>query len=138
MKSLKPTLLIAVSITIIFLFACTYTKTYMPQLNDKHVGLADSIKQKYGFEEINLQGKKTEGSGTVKTSLTISLINGKDIPTDSVKQTALLKELGAEIKSVLKNPNEFETYDILLVKRVVNGAETNSNFTGHEFKSSDL
>jgi hypothetical protein len=138
MKSLKPTLLIAVSTIIIFLSACTYTNTYMPQLTDRQIAVADSIKHKYGFENISIEGKKIEGSGTVKTLLTISLINGKDLPTDSVKQTVMLKEIGAEIKGVLKNPKEFETYDVLLVTRVVNGAETNSKFTGHEFSQQDL
>jgi hypothetical protein len=46
--------------------------------------------------------------------------------------------LGSQIKSIVKNPKEFDTYIILLDKVTVNGNTTNEDYTGHEFRSVDL
>ena len=104
----------------------------------KKTAVLDSIKVKYGFEDITFLAKKTTRSGGKKTSLTVIFINGKGLPADTTASTALEKILGSRIKTTVKNPKEFDTYIILFDNVVVKGAVTNEDYTGHEFKSEEL
>ncbi len=124
---------------IIFLFlGCTFTQRYQPGFNSKKAATLDSIKGKYGFEDITFLAKKTSKSGGESTSLTIKFINGKTVPADTAAMDSLGKLLGSKVKSIVKNPKEFETYIILFDHVVVKGAVTNEDYRGHEYKSDDL
>lgn len=102
------------------------------------VPLQIALTVKYSFENINLDGKKTSGSGGNHTLLTIEFINGKNIPTDDAKIETLAKQLALQIKQTLKNPKQFESYKVLFDTRVTDGAETTTKFVGHEFKPGEI
>ena len=139
MKHLKLTFcLLILAFSTVYLSSCTSTQSYMPELNANQKAIADSINSKYGFENIEITGKKMSGSGGNHTSLTVKFINGKNIPSDEDKQTTIAKELAKSIRKALKNPNEFESYIILFVTRTVDGSTTNEKYTGHEFKSGEI
>ena len=139
MKFFKLTLsLLILFFSVTYLTACTSTQTYMPELNTNQKVIADSINSRYGFENIEMTGKKMSGSGGNHTSVTVKFINGKNIPTDEATQTTIAKELAQLIKKALKNPNEFESYTILFVTKTVDGASTSEKYTGHEFKSDEI
>jgi len=139
MKPLKSIFLkISALLIVVWISSCNYTQTYMPALNDQQHVVLDSINSKYSFEDVSLAGKKTSGSGGTHTTLTVRFINGKNIPADDDKMSEAAKQLALQIKKVLKNPNEFESYTILFVTRTVDGAETTEKSIGHEFKASEL
>jgi hypothetical protein len=129
---------IATVVAFVWLNSCNFTSTYMPELNGKQAAIIDSIDTKYRFEDISLKGKKITGSSGAHTSLTIEFINGKNLPTDDDKITALAKQLASQIRQTLKNPNEFETYEVMFDVRVVDGATTTNRYVSHEFKASEL
>jgi len=124
--------------TIAVFSSCNFNRTYMPELNGKQEAIIDSIDTKYRFENINLQGRKTSGTGGTHTSLTVDFINGKNIPSGDDKITVLAKKLAIQIRQTLKNPKEFESYIIRFDDKVVNGNTTTTNYVGHEFKASEL
>jgi hypothetical protein len=139
MKAFKQTLsLLILLFSVTYLTACTSTQTYTPELNANQKVIADSINSRYGFENIEITGKKMSGSGGNHTNVTVKFINGKNIPTDEATQTTIAKELAQLIKKALKNPNEFESYTILFVTKTVDGAYASEKYTGHEFKSSEI
>jgi chemotaxis receptor (MCP) glutamine deamidase CheD len=139
MKHLKLTLCLLILVFSAACFSgCTSTQTYMPELNANQKVIADSITSKYGFENIEITGKKMSGSGGNHTILTVKLINGKNIPEDDNKQAVIAKPLAQQIRKALKNPNEFESYTIMFVTRTVDGSTTSEKYTGHEFKTSEL
>jgi len=139
MKYFKPALsLLILLFSVTYLTGCTSTQTYMPELNANQKAIADSITSKYGFENIEMMGKKTSGSGGNHTSVTVKFINGKNIPSDESAQTTIAKELAQLVKKTLKTPNEFESYTILFVTRTVDGASTSEKYTGHEFKLGEI
>ncbi len=136
MRSYQTKIILAIAG--IWLVGCTFTTSYPPDFNGKKTAVLDSIKTKYGFEDITFLAKKVSGSSGKSTSLTVKFINGKTIPADTAASTALGKILGSRVKTIVKNPKEFDTYIILFDKVVVNGAVTNEDYTGHEFKSDEL
>jgi len=136
MKSYQLKIIIALIIAGIY--GCTFTQSYQPDFNDKKASVIDSIKSKYGFENVKFLAKKISKGGEKHSSLTVKFINGKTIPTDTTQMTALEKVLGSEIKAIVKDPREFDTYIILLDKVTVKGDVTNDTYTGYEFKSDSL
>lgn len=129
---------VAVILLLLSFCSCQFTQTYNPDFNNTQKDVLTRIKTNYGFTDIKFQGKKQSGSSGQHSILTVKLINGKNIPTDTPKMTALLTQLGTQIKSTLKNPKEFDTYVIVFDTIVVNGDVTNENYTGHEFKAEEL
>jgi len=136
MKSYQLKTIIVLSL--LWLYGCTFTQTYQPEFNGKKAAVIDSIKTKYGFENVSFLGKKISKNGDKHTSLMVKFINGKTVPTDTTQMATLEKLLGSQIKTVVKNPKEFDSYIILFDKVTVNGNTTSENYTGREFKSGDL
>jgi len=120
------------------LLGCTYTQTFQPQFNDNQTAIVDSINAKYSFENINVDGKKTSGSGGNHSTLTVKFINGKNIPTNDDSVTVITKALALQIKKTLKDPQQFDSYTILFVTRTVDGSTTTEKNFGHEFKATEL
>ncbi len=136
MKSYQLKAIIVFSLFL--LYGCTFTQSYQPEFNAKKTAVIDSLKAKYGFEEVSFLGKKVSKDGAKYTSLTVKFINGKTTPVDTAQLIGFEKLLGSQIKSIVKNPKEFDTYIILLDKVTVNGNTTSEDYTGHEFRSGDL
>ena len=129
---------LAVLLTITLIISCTYTQSYPPDMNNDKLAIVDTLKQKYGFEQVTFLAKKISGSNGKHTNITIRFINGNNIPTNETQITALAKQLGSKVKNVVKNPSQYESFTILFDKVEVDGAVTKENYTGHEFKTSDL
>jgi len=140
MKHFKFNLLkiIFFSAILLCIYSCTTTQSYTPDFNNNKEEVLNAIKTQYGFEDITFVGKKQSGSNGDHTSITVKFINGKNIPTDTAQWTVLEKQLGSQVKTIVKDPKEFETYIILFDKKVTDGAVTSENYTGHEFKLSEL
>jgi hypothetical protein len=120
------------------MMACTYSRTYMPDYNGKQVAVIDSINRIYSFEDVEAKVKNTSGSGGDHAVLTITFINGKNIPTDYDAMTALAKRLALKIKATLKNPKEIESYTVLFDTRTVGGSVTTNKSVGHEFSPGEI
>lgn len=127
---------------LLFLSACTFTQSFKPDFNNNQDTVLKNIKTIYGFEDITFIGKTKSGNGGTHSSLMVKFINGKRIPTDTAKMADLEKRLGTQIKGIIKNPKQFETYVILLDSVVSTKGTlsnvTRENYTGHEFNYSDL
>ena len=136
LKSISLNLILFISL--LWLCNCTFTQSYTPQFNDKLTAVLDTIKTSYGFENITFIAKKRSGTGGQNCTLTVKFINGKNIPTDVDKTTDLAKQLGSKIKTIVKNPKEFNNYIILFSTIKTDGNTTNENYTGHEFKQGEL
>jgi hypothetical protein len=142
MKLLEHNLLkcVLMFILIIAISGCTYTKNFPPKLNGKGDTVIAKIKGANNFEDIALQEKTTSGSQGNTTIITIKLFNGKNLPSE--KDTVGLKKLGKDIagqlKPALADAATISGYVVLFCTRVVDGNSTNTNFTGYEYKSSEL
>ena len=133
-------LLIKLSIITCFLWlcSCTYTQQFDAVLSSKPHPALDSINTKYGFENIDLVGKKTDGSGGKHSSLTIRCINGKDVPVNDDDMSALAKQIATLFKAALQNPDQFESYTVLFVQKTTDGDKTTTKYVGHEFKPGEI
>jgi len=129
---------IASCFLLVLFFSCTYSQPYNPEFKNEQSPQLDSIKAKYGFEDLQVQGKKSSGSGGNHTNLTIRFINGKGVPTNEDEITVLAKQLAILTKGMLKDPNQFESYTVLFVTKTVDGNVTNSKNVGHEFKLGEI
>ena len=129
---------IAACFLLILLFSCTYSQSYNPEFKTEQSPQLDSIKVKYNFEDVQVQGKKSSGSGGNHTNLTIKLINGKGVPGTDDEITVLAKQIALLTKGMLKDPKQFESYTILFVTKTVDGSVTSSKWVGHEFKPGEI
>jgi hypothetical protein len=127
----------AVLISILF-YSCSYTQTFVPNFKTEQSPQLDSIKAKYGVEDLQVQGKKSSGSGGNHTNLTIKLINGKGVPGNDDELTVLAKQVAIFTKGMLKDPKQFESYTVLFVTKTVDGSVTSSKWVGHEFKPGEI
>jgi hypothetical protein len=127
----------AVLISILF-YSCSYTQTFDPNFKTEQSPQLDSIKAKYGVEDLQVQGKKSSGSGGNHTNLTIKLINGKGVPGNDDELTVLAKQVAIFTKGMLKDPKQFESYTVLFVTKTVDGSVTSSKWVGHEFKPGEI
>jgi hypothetical protein len=122
--------------------SCQFTKTYVPDLNSKKDSVLALIKKTNGFADITLKAKSQSGSSGTHTTLVVKFINGNNVPVDSTGMAAPGKQLGKQITTILKNPKEFETYEILFstitVKKGNFADVTNESDTGHDFTYSEL
>ena len=139
MKTLRTYIFIFATIACLsWLFGCTYSRTYSPELNDKAKSISDSIDSKYHFEAINLTGKATSGTSGKHATLTIQFVNGQNIPTDTSQMKALAKQLAIEVKKAIKDTTRFDGYVVGFDTRKTDGDVTSNNFYDFDFTPDDL
>jgi hypothetical protein len=139
MRTFKPAFLkLFAFAAFLWLCSCNYSQTYTPEFNGKQAAVLDSINSKYSFEDIEIQGKKTSGTGGSHSVLTIRFVNGKNLPTDDDKMTDLAKQLAKLIKSTLKDPKAIESYTVFFETKTVDGITTTTHSSGHEFKPGEI
>jgi low affinity Fe/Cu permease len=121
------------------LLSCTTTTTKIknPEFSDQ-AKVQNELSSLVKAENINLSGKEIIINKKSSSELEVSIINGQNIPSDNDKQKAFEKLIAVCIKKNLKNPNEFESYKILIVKKTENNGVKNQSWTGNTFKASDL
>jgi len=129
---------ISAVLLLILFYSCSYTQTFDPNFKTEQSPQLDSIKAKYSFEDLQVQGKKSSGSGGDHTNLTIKLINGKGVPGNDDEITVLAKQVAIFTKGMLKDPKQFESYTVLFVTKTVDGSVTSSKWVGHEFKPGEI
>ena len=105
MRTFKLTFLIAVvAISLVPLAGCTFSSTFDPELKDNQKAVADSINAHYNFENINVMGKSTSGTGGKHTTLSVKFVNGRNLPQGDDKQKALAKSLAKVVFPVPREP----------------------------------
>lgn len=131
----------------LFLFIClitvlsSCTKTTTTVNNPLFVNEAQIENELIGLvkaENINVSGTKSTTNDKISTELEIAIINGKDIPGNVDQQKAVQKKIASSIKRNLQDPNQFDSYRVLLVKKTENNGLTKRKSTGHTFKVSEL
>jgi len=129
---------LAIVICAFWLGGCTYTQSYNPELNDRQQSVHDSINMKYQFEHIELQGKKTSGSGGDHNTLIINCVNGKNIPTGNNDITDAAKKIAKLIKTAMRDPSQFDKYSVVFDTRTVDGALTTNRYSEFNFNPGEL
>jgi hypothetical protein len=132
MKSYRLKIIALLTIAI---SGCVFKQTYMPALNNNAVAVIDSIKIRYGFEDVRYIAKKETSITDKRNSLTVKFINGKKLPGDTAQTLIFLVK---QIRRIIKNPNEFDTYIISLDKITKKDDETSDESTSAKFKPDDL
>ncbi len=136
MKLLKSVSYTTVTvITLLYLSSCNFNRTYTPEFNGKRDAVLAGIDTKYRFENINIQGRKTVGTGGIHTSLIIAFLNGKNVPVEGNKIAALAEQLVFQIRQTLKNPKEYESYLVKFDTKVEDGNNSTTNSVSVEFKN---
>ena len=139
MKTLRTSIFILSAIAaLLWIFGCTYSRTYMPELNDKAKSISDSINVKYHFETIDVEGKKTSGTNGKHATLTIKFVNGQNIPTDTSQMKVLAKQLAMAVKKAIKDTTRFDSYVVGFDTRKTDGDVTSNNFYDFDFTPDDL
>jgi len=139
MRTFKPVFLkLFAIVAFLWICSCNYTQTYTPEFNGKQAAVLDSINSKYSFEDVEVQGKITSGTGGNHSVLTIRFVNGKNLPAGDDKVTALAKQLAKLIKATLKNPKAIESYTVFFDAKTVDGITTTTHSSGHEFKPGEI
>ena len=136
MKFIRLTIIAA--LLLIVFYSCNYSQTFSPEFKTEQSPRLDSIRAKYSVEDLQVQGKKSSGSGGNHTNLTIKLINGKGVPGNDDEITVLAKQVAIFTKGMLKDPKQFESYTVLFVTKTVDGSVTSSKWVGHEFKPGEI
>jgi hypothetical protein len=89
-------------------------------------------------ENVNLDGKEIITNNKTSTELDVRIINGQNLPTTSDQQKALEKSIAACIKKNLKTSNEFDSYNVMLVKKTESNGVKLEKLTSNTFKVSEL
>lgn len=135
MKILKSTFCVAI---FLWICSCTYTHTYTPAFNRTPKGVLDSINKKYAFENIQIQGKTTTGKEGINSILIIRLVNGKNLPADTEKMVALAQQLAHKVKSIVKNPETINSFEVHFDTKTVKGDTTSTQSMMMEFKADNM
>jgi hypothetical protein len=94
---------------------CGYTVTTKPDLSANGEQIIESIQNKYAAENIEITDTKESGQESNKL-ITIKLINGQQLPTESK-----LQETGGEIvtqvRNALQRPEDVGSYKVQFVTK---------------------
>ena len=123
----------------ILLVGCTMTttKTKDPVFNDM-IKVQEDLAEVVIAENINLNGKEITTNKKATSELEVVITNAEAVPTDDKERKSLSKSIATIIKNNLKEPNDFNKYEVLFVTKVENGAVTTSKSVGNVFIASEL
>lgn len=124
----------------VFFVSCTTTITKVkdPAFSLEIKTIQADLKKIVTCQHINLNGKEVTSEGKTTSELEISIINGKNIPTDNTQLRTLGKTIASDIKKSLKDPNEYSKYKVLFVTVVENAGLTKKAWKSDEFASAEL
>jgi hypothetical protein len=89
-------------------------------------------------EGIKLKGKEITKDKNTTSELEVSITNGQNIPSGNDQRKAFGKSIAGTIKNNLKDPNEYDTYQVLFEIKTENGGVTKSNLVEDIFSSTEL
>ena len=115
----------------------TTTKTKDPVFTDMSK-VQNELVSLVKAENINLNGKEITTNKKTTSELEVAITNGINIPTGDGERRSLGKSIATSIKRNLKDPNEYDKYTVLFVKKVESGIATNRNWVGDVFSSTEL
>lgn len=116
----------------------TTTKTKAPVFSIETEQLQKDLNQLVSCENINLDGKEVSTNGKINSELEVDIVNGKDIPSDDDQMISLGKLIASDLKKSLKDPNQYNTYKVLFIKKHTDSGVTQRTWRGKIFKSEEL
>ncbi|XZF14165.1 hypothetical protein ACTHGU_20495 [Chitinophagaceae bacterium MMS25-I14] len=143
MRIIKPTLfkITFVAVTGLALLAgCTYTSTTSdsPELSIDMASFKRSIDSLSPNEGMNLSTTATNANGFKTSSVSVEIINGKNIPSDETGVNDLGKKIALKLKHSLKNPAQYDKYGVIFNTEKSSGGFTESRKVSYECDSKDL
>ena len=140
--NLKKTLILPLFIvyaSLLFL-ECTVTtnKRKDPVYNTDTKSIFYNITAVVRAPEINIVGAESNTNGKIVSELRISIVNPKQLPTDTADLTQIGREITTIVKQALKNADAFNNYKVLFVYRDTAGAVTKTTSVSRSYKSEDI
>ena len=120
--------------------SCTFTSTKPkePTFTVDLDSIAADIRQLIITERVNVFGVETTKNKKISSELTARLMNPINLPNDQEKRNEICKQVAQLLKSRLKYPAGYDTYKVLFVYEKTSGGVTQTNYTGHVYKSTEL
>jgi hypothetical protein len=126
------------------LYGCTYSETsnktpiFTTDLNT----LSDNLNSIVQYESADIQGSEIKTDDEITSELTFKIINGFDIPEEADQRDKLAQSIALFLKKSLKNPEDFDKYNISFISQTVTqnlmgDFTTNKNIT-KTFNKEDL
>jgi len=128
----------------IFLFfcgivSCLNNKTKDIEFNDSIANVKNAINSINPVEEIEFEINPIPGSAQdLHFIFTTKLINCHDLPSNNDSLRILGKRIALEIKQKVKDPGNYEKFDILFVTRIDNAFATKDSYVGYHYSSEEL
>jgi hypothetical protein len=88
-------------------------------------------------QEVNLNGVESKTGDKTSSTLVVKVINAQNVPLDDQLKD-LGKKIAIQIKQALKDPKEYDTYQVYFVAVQTNGSVTNTKSTGSSYSSNEL
>jgi hypothetical protein len=122
------------------LAACTFTtkRTKNPQFTSSTDSLSRQIGQFVSCEHINLDGKEITANGKTSSELEIDIINGKNVPADTMRMRSLGKSIASVFRSGLQDVDEYDSYQVLFMTVEPTSVGTKRKWIGMIYKAEEL
>jgi len=119
---------------------CTSTivKRKDPVLSSGLNAVSSGLKGIIVSEHINLYGKELFTNGKSKSVFEIEIKNGQNIQEDEKGIEALGRTIASFLKKSLKDPNEYDSYEVIFSKKTAEGVATRTHWKSMYFDSKDL
>lgn len=108
-------LIVVLSLTIL-LSACN-KPIFEPHFKVSKDSVNSVIHKLVNVEGINIGGYKTPVDDSVNTSLSIQLINPKQLPNDNDSLLEIQKRVASTVKSLLENVSQYKKYNIIFIQK---------------------
>ena|SRR5450432_2147645 len=119
---------------------CTYNKITSkdPDFKIESKLIQPNLEKIISFEHVTLTGTETNSNGKISSKLVIQTINGINIPSDDSEMKQLGKSIATQFKQELKDPNEYNSYHILFIRKVTTGVVSSDKSTELIYNSVEL
>jgi len=126
MRTLIITICISCSL---WLNSCNYSSNYTPELKVRADDIANSLRDPYNFEDVQITANKTFGTSGNHDKLIIRLINGQNIPLDYKADIPLAQKLLKKILPMVRDTDVYDSYEVVFVSSKTTGSDTQTNET---------
>ena len=138
-KKLTPLFLLTICTSLLLVQCTVYTtKEKDPVFNRDSKSIFYDITGVIGAAEVNVTGTETKTDGKTASELRISLINPKQLPTDTSEISQIGNEIATIIKRSLKNDDAFNSYKVLFINRHTDGAITKSTSVSRNYEYENI
>ncbi len=130
--------LIILAVLVVISCTTTITKIKNPVFGKSIDSLQVNLSKIVTCENVDLDGLEINTNGEISTVLEIHITNGQNIPTDDNQLNELGKQIATEVKGVLQDKNEYQTYEVLFITKTENAGITRKTWKGKIFKTEEL